>query len=186
MIARYNNALNSRPVVTKSWTAGILGGLGDFFAQCIERKRNSNQKFSVSRTIKMAGFSATFGAVSIHAWYTHALPKVNGKVRQTLEPVVKMVLDQALFSPFLLTTFFLGMNFLDNKKLQEGREKISKKFWPTMLRSWTVWPAVQIVNFALVPVHQQVVVASFVGLGWRTYLSYVNYDTSDKLYKQQN
>jgi len=45
---------------------------------------------------------------------------------------------------------------------------------PTMLRHWTVWPAVHTLNFYFNPLHHRVLVQNLVLVGWSGYLSHLN------------
>lgn len=67
------------------------------------------------------------------------------------------------------------MNFLNKGTLEEGKAQVREKLWPSMKMNWKVWPAVQIINFSVVPVHYQVLVANTVSIWWNSYLSYMNF-----------
>jgi hypothetical protein len=45
---------------------------------------------------------------------------------------------------------------------------------PTMLRHWTLWPAVHTLNFYYNPIHHRVLVQNIVLVGWSAYLSHLN------------
>lgn len=45
---------------------------------------------------------------------------------------------------------------------------------PTMLRHWTLWPAVHTLNFYYNPLHHRVLVQNLVLVGWSAYLSHLN------------
>jgi hypothetical protein len=45
---------------------------------------------------------------------------------------------------------------------------------PTMLRHWTLWPAVHSLNFYYNPLHHRVLVQNLVLVGWSAYLSHLN------------
>ena len=45
---------------------------------------------------------------------------------------------------------------------------------PTMIRHWTLWPAVHTMNFYYIPLHHRVLVQNLVLVGWSGYLSHLN------------
>jgi len=50
--------------------------------------------------------------------------------------------------------------------------EINDKLWPTLVANWKVWPLLQLINFALVPIKLQVLYVNFFGVFWNTYLSF--------------
>jgi protein Mpv17 len=53
-------------------------------------------------------------------------------------------------------------------------ERIRTAWWTAFSRNLLVWPAVQVVNFSVVPLEHRVLVVNVVALGWNCYLSYLN------------
>ena len=73
-----------------------------------------------------------------------------------------MAIDQTVFST---TNLFM---FLSSMSLMEGtdpREKLQKSYKTALIKNWTVWPAVQAINFKLVPLEHRVLVVNVVSLG---------------------
>jgi hypothetical protein len=62
-----------------------------------------------------------------------------------------------------------------NKTAKERiNERLDSTFYTALTRNWMVWPAVQLVNFSVVPLDHRVLVVNVVALGWNCYLSYLN------------
>ena len=53
-------------------------------------------------------------------------------------------------------------------------ERAAEMLPPTMLRHWTLWPAVHTLNFYYNPLHHRVLVQNLVLVGWSAYLSHLN------------
>lgn len=53
-------------------------------------------------------------------------------------------------------------------------EKLEQSYWAGLKANWAVWPAVQAINFTLVPLQHRVLVVNIVSLGWNCFLSYLN------------
>lgn len=74
----------------------------------------------------------------------------------------RVVADQALFTPVNLTAFLSTMAIMEGK---DPAQKWRTTFWPTYKANLMIWPAVQSVNFALVPLEYRVLVVNLVSLG---------------------
>ena len=57
--------------------------------------------------------------------------------------------------------------------MQDTKQELDKKLWPTMYANWKVWPLLQVFNFTCVPVHLQVFYVNFMQVWWNVYLSYM-------------
>ncbi|GAT29326.1 integral membrane protein, Mpv17/PMP22 family [Aspergillus luchuensis] len=59
-----------------------------------------------------------------------------------------------------------------------GRRALTRKFQdvylPTLKANFVLWPAVQILNFRVVPIQFQIPFVSSVGIAWTAYLSLTN------------
>eukprot|EP00761_Pharyngomonas_kirbyi_P004954 gb/GECH01004959.1/.p1 GENE.gb/GECH01004959.1/~~gb/GECH01004959.1/.p1 ORF type:complete len:250 (+),score=54.66 gb/GECH01004959.1/:1-750(+) len=55
--------------------------------------------------------------------------------------------------------------------------QLSVSFLPTMIMDWQVWPAANLVNFALIPQQHRVLYSNVVSLVWNAYLSSMAHDT---------
>ena len=47
----------------------------------------------------------------------------------------------------------------------DPQQKLKKSWFPGLQANWLLWPAVQAVNFKLVPLHHRVLVVNLVSLG---------------------
>ena len=47
----------------------------------------------------------------------------------------------------------------------DPKEKLAKTYQPALIKNWTVWPWVQLVNFKMVPLEHRVLVVNVVALG---------------------
>ena len=86
----------------------------------------------------------------------------------------RVALDQLLFTP---TNLFC---FLSSMAIREGsspKDKLKSTYTTALKKNWQVWPGVQFVNFAYVPLEFRVFVVNIVSLGWNCYLSYLNSQT---------
>lgn len=107
----------------------------------------------------------------------------------------RVVFDQLVYAPFGVALFFVTMTIAEGGRRRAVTSKLRDMYVPTLKANYLVWPAVQIVNFRLMPVmfqlvcpcppamstasrvHDADVVQPFVstiGIAWTAYLSLTN------------
>eukprot|EP00526_Cylindrotheca_closterium_P014600 CAMPEP_0113659696 /NCGR_PEP_ID=MMETSP0017_2-20120614/32500_1 /TAXON_ID=2856 /ORGANISM="Cylindrotheca closterium" /LENGTH=287 /DNA_ID=CAMNT_0000574273 /DNA_START=9 /DNA_END=872 /DNA_ORIENTATION=- /assembly_acc=CAM_ASM_000147 len=181
-LERYNAALNKRPLFIKASAASVIFFASDSGTQ---RIMEPEKDFDLAR----AGSGAAFGVVAtawLHYWWGFLevavgkrLPTSTHRLSNTL---AKVFLDQAIGAPMYIYTYFVITNFLQDwnataKKttknatdlLDKTCHKAALMLPPTMMRHWTLWPAVHTFNFYYMPLHQNLVL-----VGWSGYLSHLN------------
>ncbi|OWF49312.1 protein SYM1-like isoform X2 [Mizuhopecten yessoensis] len=165
----YLRVLEKFPVATMSVTTGTLMAAGDSIAQIAVEK--TQKPYDYGRTGRFLGFGLFIGGPMFRLWYL-GLDKAFKGTR--LGPLKMLACDQLLWAPSFLT-FFLGtMGTLRGDSTQQIKDKISNDIWPVLKTNWKIWPAVQLVNFYLVPLQHRVLVVNFVALGWNTYMAWVS------------
>lgn len=103
-------------------------------------------------------------------WYKF-LERVIGK-EQTLKATLKKVaLDQTIFAPVGLFSIMGAKSLLDGRSLEEFKTQLSNHYPEILVNNYKVWPAVQILNFSIVPLQFRVLIVQLVALGWNTYLA---------------
>ncbi|KAJ1675714.1 hypothetical protein EV182_000727 [Spiromyces aspiralis] len=98
---------------------------------------------------------------------------------QNMRPVVANVMkrvatDQLLFAPISMALFFTAISLMEGQGLAGIRYKLRHQYQKALLANYVVWPAVQTVNFTIIPPIFRVPFASVVGLFWNTILSWIN------------
>lgn len=96
------------------------------------------------------------------------------KARGTVPAMQRMAMDQLIFAPIGLGCFFTFMTVAEGG----GRRAIMKKFQdvyvPTLRANYILWPAVQMLNFRVMPIQFQIPFVSTIGIAWTAYLSLTN------------
>lgn len=165
----YIRLLEKYPWRTQAANTCILMGTGDFIAQAMMEGRSAT-KYDGPRTIRFLGVGLLVAGPGMHWWYSHLDRFIKGN-RKTMT-AKKVLWDQLFFLPVYLGAFVGLMGILRREKLPEIREHLEKDYWPMLKTSYAVWPAVQVMNFYLIPNHHRVLVINIVGLFWNTYLSW--------------
>ncbi|CAM1510659.1 Fc.00g009940.m01.CDS01 [Cosmosporella sp. VM-42] len=90
-------------------------------------------------------------------------------------PAMKRVaFDQLIFAPFGVGMFFTVMTIAEGGGKRAISHKLRDMYIPTLKANYVVWPAVQVVNFRLMPVQFQLPFVSTIGIAWTAYLSLTN------------
>ncbi|PGH02564.1 hypothetical protein GX51_04591 [Blastomyces parvus] len=96
------------------------------------------------------------------------------KTHATVPALKRVAMDQLIFAPIGLVCFFTFMTVAEGG----GRRAIVRKFQdvytPTLKANFMLWPAVQILNFRVMPIQFQIPFVSTVGIAWTAYLSLTN------------
>jgi len=95
---------------------------------------------------------------------THAFPQAMKRV----------AFDQLIFAPFGVAAFFTAMTVAEGGGRRGVSQKLRDMYVPTLKANYMLWPAVQVVNFRLMPVQFQLPFVSTVGIAWTAYLSLTN------------
>ncbi|KAK5110384.1 hypothetical protein LTR62_006092 [Meristemomyces frigidus] len=112
-----------------------------------------------------------------HKWFaflSSTFPIAAGGAGASMQALKRVAFDQLLFAPVGLACFFTFMTVAEGG----GRRAVGRKFQdvylPALKANFLVWPAVQVINFRLVPLQFQIPFVSTIGIAWTAYLSLTN------------
>ncbi|RPA83942.1 protein SYM1 [Ascobolus immersus RN42] len=172
--AWYRAQVRMRPMMTQAMTTGALFGAGDVIAQTIA-KGKAPQELDYMRTIRNAGYGLCAFGPAVQVWY-RMIEKIRFQAYPKLDLPAKILADQVIFTPVHLACFFGYHAYLEGKSIGDA---LKQKFWPAIRANWMLWPAVQMVNFTLVPAELRVLFVNVVALAWNAYLSTKAADSSE-------
>ncbi|CDS04063.1 hypothetical protein LRAMOSA07018 [Lichtheimia ramosa] len=178
----YNKLLTRQPILVQSITTAFLFATGDVVAQqYVERKGIKNH--DVVRTMRMTAFGGCFAGPVLGNWYRFL--ELNVKGSTPIQALVKKVaMDQFLCAPVFIGIFFSAQGLLEGKSVNEIKEKLQQGYTTAVLANYKLWPAVQLVNFYVVPLYYRLAVTNLVSIGWNAYLSNVNQRSSSSSISQ--
>ncbi|BFI25506.1 hypothetical protein MPTK2_1g21680 [Marchantia polymorpha subsp. ruderalis] len=162
----YNRMLENHPLIAKSLTSALLNAIADYFCQVFVEKL---EKVDWKRFWSFVAIGLFLSGPGLHYWYG-ALPKII-TVPGLGGVLLRIGLDQILFTPLGMLSFFVVLLTLENRQDQIQR-KLEKDWWPTVVANWKVWIPFQIVNFSMVPPQLQVPAAGLLGMVWSVFISY--------------
>jgi peroxisomal membrane protein 2 len=169
LLAWYVSMTERYPVRTKAITAAILNFLGDLFCQLVIEK---NGKLDVKRTAVITFLGLVLVGPTLHIWYL-TLSKVVTAVG-VKGTVIRLLLDQLVFSPAFIAVFFSSLLTLENRT-SDIIPKLQQDWKPAVIANWKLWVPFQFINFLAVPQPLQVAFANAVALAWNIYLSFASH-----------
>ncbi|XP_077814500.1 mitochondrial inner membrane protein Mpv17 isoform X12 [Macaca mulatta] len=151
---------------------GSLMGLGDIISQQLVERRGL-QEHQRGRTLTMMSLGCGFVGPVVGGWYKVLDRFIPGTTK--VDALKKMMLDQGGFAPCFLGCFLPLVGALNGLSAKDNWAKLQRVSWaaiqplPSLLQ---LWPAVQLANFYLVPLHYRLAVVQCVAVIWNSYLSW--------------
>ena len=99
----------------------------------------------------------------------------------TLPAIQRVAMDQFIFAPLGLTCFFTFMTVAEGGGPGAVKKKFEDVYMPTLRANYMVWPAVQMLNFRILPIQFQIPFVSTIGIAWTAYLSLANASEEDEV-----
>ncbi|KAL8938904.1 MAG: hypothetical protein Q9216_003648 [Gyalolechia sp. 2 TL-2023] len=167
-----------RPVLGNAISDGIempdYDEKGAYNAQFLSPRRHGPPPFDFERLTRFMSYGFLMSPVQFH-WFaflgrTFQITKQSA----TLPALQRVAFDQFIFAPMGLACFFTFMTVTEGG----GRRAVARKFQdvylPALKANFMVWPAVQFLNFRVIPLPYQIPLVSTVGIAWTAYLSLTN------------
>ncbi|KAL4452113.1 hypothetical protein ABPG75_007775 [Micractinium tetrahymenae] len=164
----YDRAVKANPVLTKALTSFVGFAVGDRIAQGVA----GAGPYDALRCGRLSLYGLLLDGPVGHLWYKlldrHVYPEDPTCTRAVL---IKTALDQLVWGPIMTLVFFAFLKTLEGHP-ELILETISRKFWPTMLANYVLWPLAHLVNFKFVPTDYRILFNNVVAIFWTTYLSF--------------
>ncbi|XP_050526415.1 mpv17-like protein [Daktulosphaira vitifoliae] len=138
-----------------------------------------NKEIDIKRAIKFSLYGALYVAPTLYAWMRFA--SFIWPTHTVVSHVTKAVIEQFSYGPFATASFFFFMTLLDGGSIEDAKQEVQKKFFPTWKVAVTVWPVLQTINYCVVPPNNRLIFVSFAGLAWTVFLAYIKYEKSKKV-----
>lgn len=105
--------------------------------------------------------TAVFGPAAT-TWFAFLARRINFPSRPNLTIAARVLTDQTVFASANLGCFLTSMAIMEGS---DPKKKLESTYWMALQKNWMLWPAVQAVNFKLVPLEHRVLVVNIVSLG---------------------
>ncbi|CAO1438027.1 unnamed protein product [Diamesa hyperborea] len=147
----------------------ILWPVGSIVQQTFEGK--NIHSYDWNRILRYCLYGTLIQGPALYCWMRVAnnmWPRSD--IRSSL---AKAFTEQFAFDPFSISMFLYTMTILEGKRHVEAKKEVTDKFVKTYQIGFIFWPCVQTINFAFVPMKNQVICVSFASLIWTTFLAYM-------------
>lgn len=111
-----------------------------------------------------------FKGPTLTLWYRFLAKQVGTK--GSLVTLKKVALDQLCFAPICIGTLLTVLGTIQGHPPRETVAKIKRDYSDIMIANYKLWPAVQLLNFYVVPLNYQVLLVQCIALSWNTYISW--------------
>ncbi|XP_010520630.1 PREDICTED: protein sym-1, partial [Tarenaya hassleriana] len=162
----YLALLSDYPVLTKAVTSAILNLVGDLICQLAIDKVSS---LDTKRMLLFTFLGLVLVGPTLHFWYLYLSKLVT--VSGVSGAVLRLILDQFIFSPIFVGVFLSALVTLEGKPSQV-MPKLQQEWTGAVLANWQLWIPFQFLNFRFVPQSFQVLAANVVALVWNVILSF--------------
>ncbi|XP_037668639.1 protein Mpv17 isoform X6 [Choloepus didactylus] len=125
-------------------------GLGDVISQQLVEKRGLREHQS-GRTLTMITLGCGFVGPVVGGWYRVLDRLIPGTTKK--DALKKMLFDQGGFAPCFLGCFLPLVGTLNGLSAQDNWTKLQRDYPDALITNYYLWPAVQLANFYLVPLH---------------------------------
>jgi protein Mpv17 len=171
----YSQQLELRPILTKSYTAGLIFGLSDYFAQRIEGSNEvngSSSKMNWTRTFVSTLVGLCYFGPAAHYWYEwifRLLPSTS--LTSTL---YKAFWGQLIFGPSFTCIFFATSLIQSGDfTLKNWWKKIRNDLPGAWLAGIGFWPIVDFISYSMIPIKLIPLFINGASFIWTIYLSLV-------------
>ena len=177
----YSRLHSRRPHTVQLVSALIIYLIGDLTAQNIaptpasEPTSSSPDRVSTYdpyRTVR-ALIIGGVAAIPGYHWFLFLARNFN-YTSKPLSIVLKVVINQVVFTPIFNTYFFGMQSALSGANFRDIAERIQNTVPRSWINSWKLWPAVTAFSFAFVRVELRGLFAGVIAIGWQAYLSVLN------------
>ena len=183
----------------------LVMGCGDLGAQYLESKKRTHHQSEIlesenrpvipasyewvdrTRLFQMTALGMTMNGLCVPMWLGYIWKRIPGRHAEAI--VKKLLLDQALYAPFMLVTVLAYTSLMKDlnengaisrdRVLEDYKLNLSEKGLDIFLADCCVWPPASLFNFVYIPKRFMVLYYSVVSVGWNTYLSYTSWRELD-------
>ncbi|XP_053444641.1 protein Mpv17 isoform X2 [Nycticebus coucang] len=148
---------------------GSLMGLGDIISQQLVERRGLREH-QTGRTLTMVSLGCGFVGPVVGGWYKVLDRFIPGTTK--VDALKKMLLDQGGFAPCFLGCFLPLVGAFNGLSAQDNWAKLQRDYPDALITNYYLWPAVQLANFYLIPLHYRLAVVQCVAVIWNSYLSW--------------
>ncbi|KAI5081037.1 hypothetical protein GOP47_0004220 [Adiantum capillus-veneris] len=173
-IRLYLQLLETRPILTKSFTAATIFCLADATSQGIKIALASKEDalhWDFPRSFRMLAAGLFLSGPTLHFWFN--LMSTTFPSRDVASTLKKMALGQTVYGPIFNTIFFSLNAYLQGETTPEVISRLKRDLFPALKNGLMYWPLCDFLTYRYVPVHLQPLVNNSFAYVWTIYLTYM-------------
>ncbi|KAL9071634.1 MAG: hypothetical protein Q9161_004059 [Pseudevernia consocians] len=145
-----------------------------YVTDIIPHRSHGPPQFDFERLTRFMSYGFIMSPVQFQwfAFLSRAFPIT--KESATMPALQRVCFDQLIFAPIGLAAFFTFMTVTEGGGRRAVTRKFQEVYLPSLKANFLLWPAVQILNFRVIPLQFQIPFVSTVGIAWTAYLSLTN------------
>jgi hypothetical protein len=164
----YQRSIETRPVLTKCLTSGVLTGLAEIVSQLLTHPNY----LEIYQMLEFFLLGLVLQAPISHYYYLALDRSIPPTPRPwTWTTLIKLLIDQLFFCPSFLFAVFVFLDVLDGRSMSEMEQHLRNHFWSTLVTNWKVWVPATLLNLALVAPEYRVLYSNVVFFGWSIILA---------------
>ncbi|CAI9720713.1 mpv17 2 [Octopus vulgaris] len=147
---------------------------GDSVQQLYELSIQRQQTWNRDRTLHISITGLILGPPS-HYWY-HLIDYLfpGSSIRVVVK---KLLFDQTIGTPIGVFLFLSSLGILENSSVDKMLTEYKNCGKTLLLSEWLIWPPIQAINFAFIPLKFRVLFDNSASFGFDIYYSYIKYRT---------
>ncbi|KAJ8722709.1 hypothetical protein PYW07_003889 [Mythimna separata] len=165
------NAFKKYPLLRGMTSYSIIWPTSSLIQQSFEGKTVGN--YDLWRCARYGVYGSCYVAPTLYSWLTIA--NIMWPGNSIKAGIIKTCVETVTYTPFAMCSFYFIMSLLEAKQFHEALAEVKSKFLPTYKVGASVWPAIAMINFCLIPPRNRVVFISLCSLVWTCFLAYMKH-----------
>jgi hypothetical protein len=200
-VEAYMAQLEARPMITKAWTSGVVGAIGDLVAQILEQKSRSRQQqkgrpeslesdlpdrshhqfsFNAKRNLAIFLDGLLISGPLMHYGYDlfeHLAPIAKGGKTSSLNAMLHVVADSLVLDGVFVATAIVSSGLLEGYSLEnEIVPQMQKDYipaWKASLATSTLMAPIEFVAFKYLPLSLRTFAVNVSDIVWGAVMSHM-------------
>ncbi|XP_049867703.1 mpv17-like protein [Pectinophora gossypiella] len=170
-------AFKKYPLLRGMASYAVIWPLSSLIQQHFEGKNIENCDWM--RCARYGLYGSCYVAPTLYSWLTVA--NVMWPGNSIRAGIIKTFVETITYTPFAMCSFYFGMSLLEMKPVHEAAAEVKAKFWPTYKVGASIWPAIAMFNFCVIPPRNRVPFISMCSLIWTCFLAYMKHLDKEKV-----
>lgn len=162
----YLHCLKKYPILTKSCTSAITGGIGNLLSQIIIGRGQSFDLRSWSSFVIMG-----FGFIGPAMHYAYKLMEQLIPQKTPYFALRRLLLERLILTPIIMLGYLYFLYLIQLRDPKIAALQLMVSFRQVLITNWKVWTIFQFINVNYIPQQYRVLFGNAVALGWNVYMT---------------